>query len=143
MIQITSSLRIPIAELTFTASRSSGPGGQNVNKVSTRITLLFDIQNSPSLSGAQKTKIREFYPTRINKAGVMRLVCQKHRSQLKNRELVIQRFRELIAAAFKPVRIRRQTHIPRAVKEKRLTDKKHRSQIKQNRSRSQISQRDD
>ncbi len=143
MIQITSSLRIPDDELTFTATRSSGPGGQNVNKVSTRITLLFDIENSPSLSEVQKTKILECYPTRINKIGVMRVVCQKHRSQLKNRELAIDRFRQLIVAAFKPVRIRRQTKIPRAVKEQRLTDKKHRGQIKQNRSRSQISQWDD
>jgi len=143
MIQVTPSLSIPEDELVFTATRSSGPGGQNVNKVSTRITLLFDVKQSPSLPADAKKKLLDLYPTRINKEGIMRVVCQKHRSQMKNRELAIARWCELVAEALKPATVRKRTKTPRAAREQRLMEKKHRSQIKQNRSRSPISEWDD
>jgi ribosome-associated protein len=134
MIRINASLMIPEEELTFTASRSGGPGGQNVNKVSTRITLLFDVVNSPSLSATQRRRILEAYPTRISKDWIMRVVCQKFRHQGRNRELSIERFCELIREALVVTPPRKRTKIPRSVKKRRVDDKRSRSKLKQQRS---------
>ena len=134
MIRINAKLSIPAEELVFTSSRSSGPGGQNVNKVNTRITLLFDLADSPSLTAGQRAKIFEAYPTRINKNGIMRVVCQKYRHQARNRELAIDRFCDLIRKALIVKPPRKLTKTPRAVKQHRLEDKKHRGKVKQQRS---------
>ena len=79
MIEVMPGLSIPESEVRFTTSRSSGPGGQNVNKVETRVTLLFDVVNSPSLSEAQRQGLRDNLKTRITRAGVLRVVAQVHR----------------------------------------------------------------
>jgi len=85
MVVVSDTLEIPDSELSFVTSRSSGPGGQNVNKVDTRVTLLFDVAQSPSLSEAQRALLLERLPGRINKEGVMRVVSQRHRTQSANR----------------------------------------------------------
>ncbi len=121
-------------ELYFTASRSSGAGGQNVNKVSTRITLWFDILHSPSLSEEEKQQILKKLPTRINKQGVLWVNAQQTRSQAGNRDLALQRFVELLAWALTKAKARKKTRIPRRVQEDRIAEKKKRSRVKANRS---------
>jgi ribosome-associated protein len=133
-IKITDRLFIPEGELYFTASRSSGAGGQNVNKVSTRITLWFDVLKSPSLSEGAKQEILSKLPTRINKSGVLWVNAQQTRSQADNRELALQRFVELIEQALIKPRFRKKTRIPRRVQEERIAEKKRRSRVKADRS---------
>ena len=133
MITISDDILIPEDELTFTASRSSGPGGQNVNKVSTRMTLCFDLENSPSFSEDQKARIREKMATRITKTGMLRITAQKHRNQAANRDLALERFIALINDALTETPPRRPTRISRQARQQRLADKKHRSRIKQKR----------
>ena len=133
-VKISDRLFIPLDELFFTASRSSGAGGQNVNKVSTRITLWFDVFKSPSLSDEEKQLILTKLPTRINKAGLLWINAQQTRSQTGNRELALQRFIELLAQALVQPRFRKKTRIPRRVQEERIADKKRRSRVKANRS---------
>ncbi len=79
-------------ELRFTYSRSSGPGGQNVNRVETRVTLLFDVLGSPSLSEGHKRRIASLLATRINKEGILRVVSQRHRTREANRRAARERF---------------------------------------------------
>ncbi len=133
-IHVTTSLEIPDCELTFTASRSSGPGGQHVNKAATRVTLLFDVARSPSLDADQRSLIRNRLATRISREGVLRVVSQQHRSQEANREAAVERFVELLRAALRRPPPRRPTKATRASKERRLQAKKGRSAIKSGRS---------
>ena len=133
-VKITEKLSIPISELMFTACRSSGPGGQNVNKVNTRVTLWFDVVNSPSLSTRQKEMIRNHLPTRMNKEGVLRVVSQKYRSQAQNRNMTIERFVSLLHKALKEELPRKKMTISYAARHRRLEEKKHRSLIKHDRS---------
>ena len=135
MITINSRLSIPNEELSFTFSRSSGPGGQNVNKVNTRATLLFDVACSPSLSDAQRDRILDKLATRISRAGILRVVSQKHRTQKANREAAAERFVELLSEALARERPRRRTRVPAGVRKKRLEDKRRRSRLKTGRSR--------
>lgn len=134
-IKITGRVSIPLRELWFTATRSSGPGGQNVNKVNTRATLRFDVINSSSLSSRQKQLIRNHLATRINKEGVLRVVSQKSRSQAANREAAIERFTLLLRESLQEVLPKKKTPIPRAARERRLEGKKHRSLLKEKRTR--------
>jgi ribosome-associated protein len=133
MIEITPTLAIPAEELAFTASRSGGPGGQNVNKVSTRVTLLFDVDASPSLSAEQKTVVRERLATRMSNAGVLHVTSQRHRSQARNREAALERFVELLRWALAEPEQRRPTRPPRAVRERRIAAKKRRGETKRRR----------
>lgn len=130
MIEIPGKLNIPDNELRFTFSRSSGPGGQNVNKVNTRATLWFDVKNSLSLTDIQKQKIRSRLANRINEAGILSITATNYRTQRANREDAIQRFQALIAAALTERPVRKKTKIPRRLQEKRLQAKKRRGMIK-------------
>lgn len=130
MLNIPGKLAIPESELRFTFSRSSGPGGQNVNKVESRVTLWFDIDASPSLTRSQKQKIRSRLASRINEAGFLSLSSSRHRTQKANREDVMQRLQALMEEAFKERPVRKKTRIPRRAKEKRLRAKKRKSMIK-------------
>ena len=121
---------IPEDELTFTASRSGGPGGQHVNKVSSRITLTWDLEASPSVSPEQKDVLRARLARRINDQGVLRLSVSESRSQAANRKLAVARFQALLEAALRPRRKRQATRPSKASKEKRLVEKKERSGIK-------------
>ncbi len=134
MIEITDKVSLPEDELRFTASLSSGPGGQNVNKVSSRVTLWFDVVNSPSLSPEQKELIVRRIGSRIGKDGVLRVISQKTRSQAANRELALERFIELLRNAVKQVPTRKKTRVSRAAKLRRLNEKKQHGIQKQERS---------
>ena len=120
-------------EFSFSASRSSGSGGQNVNKLNTKVELRFNISTSTHLSDDEKRKIFTKLSSRINDAGELILVSQSERSQLKNKEDVIEKFYQLIAKALKPTKKRRPTKPTKASKERRLESKRHRSKTKSNR----------
>ncbi len=134
-LQINASLFIPIAELRFRTSRSSGAGGQNVNRVETRVELVFDLARSPSLSFEQKQRIREVLYSFIDTDGILHLESQETRSQLQNRERVIARFVELLRQALRPIKKRKPTKPTRTSQEKRLRAKKERTEKKEGRRR--------
>ncbi len=133
MITINENILIPEDELQFTTSRSSGPGGQNVNKVSTRVTLWFDVAHSPSLNEEQKAIILDKLATRVNKDGLLFVSSQRTRSQADNREAAIARFAELLRQALQPVPVRKKKRMSLAAKQRRLEDKMHRSRVKRER----------
>ncbi len=101
-VVINDAVRIAPSELVFRFARSGGPGGQRVNKVSSRVELGFDVKNSHSLTSEQKRKVFTRLRTRIDKKGVLRLVVQESRSQWKNREVALERFAALLRLALKP-----------------------------------------
>jgi ribosome-associated protein len=122
-----------ISELTFKAVRSSGAGGQNVNKVSTKVVLTFDLSNSQSLSDDEKARLQDKLETKLTVENILILNCDEDRSQLKNKELVIKRFLEIIKKGLHIPKPRKATKIPKAVIEKRLRDKSSTADIKLNR----------
>ena len=134
VIKIRDDLSIPEAELTVTASRSSGPGGQHVNKVSTRVTVRFDVIRAAALTAEQKSLVLNRLPTRINKEGVLWVVSQRERSQSANREAAVARLVEMIRSALTPRVPRKATRPSRAGREARLGEKKQRSCLKRERS---------
>ncbi len=134
MVTINDRISIPEDELDFTASRSGGPGGQHVNKVSSKVILWFDVANSPSLSEEDKELITRRLGRRIDKDGFLRIVSQSTRSQAANRELAVERLVELLQDALKQIPIRRKTRLSRASKLRRLEEKKQRSMVKHGRS---------
>ena len=129
-LTVSNEVTIRRDEVRFATSRSSGPGGQNVNKVETRVTLLFDLEACESLSDEQKQCLRERLATRVTRAGVLRVVSQRHRTQAANRKAAQERFVELVGQALARRKTRRKTRQPaRAVRE-RLEGKRQRSQLK-------------
>ena len=122
-----------ISELSFKAVRSSGAGGQNVNKVSSKVVLTFDLNNSQSLSEEEKERSQKKLKSKLTLDGILILNCDEDRSQLKNKEIVIKRFLELIEKSLVITKERKATKIPKSVIEKRLKDKSTNSEIKQNR----------
>ena len=131
--RITPSCLIPASELYFSYSRSSGKGGQHVNKVNTKVSLSFDLANSPSLTEEQKSLLRQRLGNRINKEGVLRLDGDRKRSQRGNQEEVIQRFIRLLQDGLYIQKTRKKTKPSRNAKQRRLQVKKKRSQLKQQR----------
>lgn len=121
-------------EFRFTASRSSGPGGQNVNKVSTRIELRFNVETSELLTESEKALIMDRLKNRISRDGILLLVSQTERSQAGNRQKVVERFYTILSKALTPKKPRKPTRISHAATEKRRTLKKMRSELKQLRS---------
>jgi len=121
------------SEVKYRYSRSSGPGGQSVNKLSTQVELLFDVENSGQLSEDQKIVILEKLKNRITNDGILALKCDETRSQLKNKEIVLNRFLKLIADALKPAKKRKPTKRSKASVEKRLRNKKIKSEKKKDR----------
>jgi ribosome-associated protein len=134
MIRIADDIFISEDELVFKTSRSGGPGGQNVNKVSTRVTLLFDIANCNSFTDVQKRRIVTRLASRVDKTGVIRVVSQKFRTQSANRKAAVERLRQLLLEGIKAPPTRVKTEIPYAVKQKRLAEKRRRSLLKQQRA---------
>ena len=130
LLEITAALSLPSAELRYRFTRSGGPGGQNVNKTSTQVELLFDVTNSPSLSDDQREMVQRKLANRIDRGGVLHLVSHATRSQLENREEVTARFAALLAAALKPLKKRRPTKPSGAARERRIRAKKERGQTK-------------
>lgn len=134
-LEISPSLRVPLAELEYRASRSGGPGGQHVNTSSTRIEIWWDVARSPSLSEDQRALLLERLATRLDSAGRLRLVSAGSRSQLRNREDVTSRLRAVVAAALKVRKKRKPTRPTKAAKAARLDAKRHRGSIKRERRR--------
>ncbi|MGO9372906.1 MAG: alternative ribosome rescue aminoacyl-tRNA hydrolase ArfB [Syntrophobacteraceae bacterium] len=134
MIVINEHISISEDELTFTASRSGGPGGQHVNKVSSKMTLWFDIANSPSLSVADKELVVSRLGSRIDKEGILHVTSQTTRSQLSNRELATNRFVELLQSALKQLPVRKKTRVSKGAKLRRLEEKKQHGLLKSTRS---------
>ena len=130
---IQHALIIPLSELRFRYSRSGGKGGQNVNKVETKVELLFDIVNSPNLSENQRDLILRNLKSHIDADGMLHIVSQQSRSQWKNREIVKKRFVALLQSALRIRRKRRATKTPAGAIERRLKEKKSRGYLKETR----------
>ncbi len=123
-VRVTPSLVIPLSELQFRFSPSGGPGGQHANKVSTRVELRFDVAGSPSLGPRQRARL-------IDRLGPeVRVVADDERSQIRNRQLAVERFRARLADALHIEKPRRPTRPSRSARERRLTEKRHLSQRK-------------
>ena len=135
MPRINDDLTIDDDELRFEFARSSGPGGQNVNKVETKVRLLFDLRRSRSLSSDQRRRIEERLSTRITKSGVLHVSSQRHRTREANRRATIERFADLLADALEEAEPRVRTRVPKAARKRRLESKRRRSQKKAMRAR--------
>jgi ribosome-associated protein len=122
-----------ISELSFKAVRSSGPGGQNVNKVSSKVVLTFDLKNSKALNEEEKFLLQTKLSSRLTTDLVLILNCDEDRSQLKNKEIVTKRFLEIIKNGLIVPKERKATKIPKSVIRKRIKDKKNISEVKKNR----------
>ena len=122
-----------ISELQYKAVRSSGAGGQNVNKVSSKVVLTFDLPNSQVLSEEQKEWLKLKLASRLTTDSVLILNCDEDRSQLKNKEIVTKRFLEILKKALIVPKARKATKIPKSVIRKRIKDKKNISEVKKNR----------
>jgi ribosome-associated protein len=122
-----------ISELSFKAVRSSGAGGQNVNKVSSKVVLTFDLNASQALSEEEKLLLQTNIAARLTTENMLILNCDEDRSQLKNKDIVIKRFLEVIKKGLHVPKVRKATKIPKSVIKKRIKDKKNVSEIKQSR----------
>ncbi len=121
-------------EFQFQASRSGGAGGQNVNKVATKVELKFDVQNSSVLTQDEKQLVSEKLANRINSEGFLQVVCQDERSQLKNKELCVKRFYELLRQALTRQKKRTASKPTKGSVKRRLDNKKQLAQKKANRN---------
>jgi len=122
-------------ELVFRAIRSSGPGGQHVNKVASKIQLSFDLRNSGGLSDEEKGRLTEKLSNQLSKLGVLQMSADESRSQLKNRMVVVKRFFDVLTEGLKVQKKRKATKPSKAAVEKRLKEKKRVSEKKSNRER--------
>ena len=134
-IRINDDLEISENEISFRYSRSSGPGGQNVNKVATKVTLLFPVVDSAVLSDDQRARIMARLGSRIAKDGTLHVTSERHRTRSANQRDATKRFAELLAEALVPEKERRRTRIPSSAKRRRLESKRRRSETKRLRAR--------
>ncbi|HEY5140944.1 MAG TPA: alternative ribosome rescue aminoacyl-tRNA hydrolase ArfB [Methylococcales bacterium] len=134
MIEIKNGIVIDEQELSFITARSSGPGGQNVNKLSTKVTVNFDVLSSPNLDEQQREKILTRLANRISKEGILSVVCQESRSQLDNKQEAVKRLVELLRNALTEKTRRIKTKAPKSAAHKRLDKKKRHGEIKKWRS---------
>lgn len=118
------------SELRFVHSRAPGPGGQNVNKVNTRVTLLFDVAKCLALSPVQRRRIVDAYPGRMSKEGILRVVSSRFRTQAANRNAAVERFSRLLTEALTPPKTRKKTRVPARTCARRMENKARRSERK-------------
>jgi len=133
LIQITNKIAVDEAELEEKFIRSSGPGGQNVNKVATAVQLRFDAANSPSLPDAVKERLKDLAGNRMTDEGILVIDARNHRTQWQNRKEARERFVELLQEAAEKPRPRKKTQPSKAAKEKRLAEKHRRGELKKTR----------
>ncbi len=127
---LTEDLALPRGEIAFRFARSSGPGGQHVNKSETQVELLWDVRHSPTLDDKRRLRLLDVLAHRIDENGVLHLASGQTRSQEQNRQAVIARLARLVAAALKPQHPRIATTISKAARARRLAEKKRRGEIK-------------
>ena len=132
-IRITDQVAIPAREVRFRFATSGGPGGQHANRSATQVELLFDVAGSPSLSEAERGRVRAALKGYIDREGTLHLVSRSTRSQYRNREDVLLRFWRLLRAALRVPKVRRPTAPTAAARRARLEDKRRRSQAKRGR----------
>lgn len=134
-LRITSSCSIPVHEIRFRFSKSGGPGGQNVNKRETQVELVFDVAGSPSLGPRQRERALRRLASRLDERGVLHVFASEERTQGRNREIALERFRDVMRQALAPDPPKRRPSKPsRAAKERRLESKRRRAQTKRQRS---------
>jgi ribosome-associated protein len=134
-LEIRRNLIIPASELEETASRSGGPGGQHVNKTSTRVTLRWNVRHSSALSDAQRARLLARLDPRLTRGGALVVHSGRTRSRAQNREAARERLAELVRDGLRVARHRTPTRPSRGARESRLTDKKHRGLTKRHRTR--------
>jgi ribosome-associated protein len=131
MIQVTAHIALDEREIEESFVRSSGPGGQNVNKLSTAVQLRFDVRHSPSLPGDVRARLERLAGSRLTRDGELVIIAQSHRTQARNRQDALDRLLELIRkAAVAPIK-RRPTRPTKGSRERRIEGKKRRGDIKQ------------
>jgi ribosome-associated protein len=130
MIQVTDAIAIDESEISESFVRASGPGGQNVNKVSSAVQLRFDVRQSRSLANDVAIRLMKLAGSRLTKDGVIVITAQEHRQQERNRAEARERLFDLIRQAAVRPTVRRKTKVPKGEKKKRLEGKKRRGEIK-------------
>jgi len=133
MLRITEKITIPADELVFEAMRSSGPGGQNVNKVSTCVRLSFDLSQTECFDQYQMHRIHSKLHKRISKAGILSVTCQSERSQIANKQIAMEQLRELLEGALRRPKFRKPTRVSKGKLEKRKVEKQQHKQKKRSR----------